>query len=93
MNNLIKSLSFSIYNLEPGESVYIEKVEIYENNSLYSTYNTETLSNAGINTTITPYNNWSMSINFKIGIWANQSKIVVTVRTENGKSYQYSINV
>ncbi len=34
-----------------------------------------------------------MSVNFKIDIWENQSKIVVTVRTENGKSYQYFINV
>ncbi|MFS0762388.1 immunoglobulin-like domain-containing protein [Peribacillus phoenicis] len=93
INNLIKSLSINIYNYESNESVFIEKVEIFENDSLYSTYTAEKLENSGINTTIAPYSSWGMTLNFKVGIWANQSKVVVTIRTENDKSYQYSIDI
>lgn len=93
INNLIKSLSINIYNYESNESVFIEKVEIFENDSLYSSYTPEKLENSGINTTIAPYSSWGMTLNFKVGIWANQSKVVVTIRTENDKSYQYSIDI
>jgi hypothetical protein len=93
INNVIKSLSISMINQESSESVFIEKVEIYENSRLFSSYSAEALQSSGINTTIAPYGNWGMSISFKLGIWANQSQVVVTVRTENNKTYQYSLNI
>ncbi|SHP76806.1 Bacterial Ig-like domain (group 3) [Mycobacteroides abscessus subsp. abscessus] len=92
INNVIKSLSISALNYESTEIV-IEKVEIYENNMLYSTYTSEALKNSGINTSISPYSSWGMSMNFKIGIWANQSKVVLTVKDKSNKTYQFTINI
>ncbi|OCA84613.1 hypothetical protein A8L44_09430 [Bacillus sp. FJAT-27986] len=93
INGVIKSFSISIINQEFSESVYIEKVDIYENNRLFTSHSAESLQNSGIKTDISPRSNWGMSISFKLGIWANQSEVVITVRTENGKTYQYPLSL
>ena len=90
INNLIKGLSINLYNHEQKEQVFIEKIEIYENGSLFTSYSPEFLQNSGIDTVINPYSNWGISINFRFGLWQNQSKVVVTVRTENDKLYKYT---
>ncbi|UKS55696.1 immunoglobulin-like domain-containing protein [Exiguobacterium acetylicum] len=90
INNLIQGLSINLYNYEPKEQVFIEKIEIYENGSLFTSYSPEALQNSGIDTVINPYSNWGISINFRFGLWQNQSKVVVTVRTENDKLYKYT---
>ncbi|MFJ7679691.1 immunoglobulin-like domain-containing protein [Peribacillus sp. NPDC097198] len=92
INNVIKSLSITLLNLEAKENVSIEQVQIYEKESLYKTFSKEDLENLG-NTTVKPSSNWGLNMSFKLGIWSNQSKVVVTIRTENNKSYQYSIDI
>ncbi|MDI3236409.1 DUF5011 domain-containing protein [Exiguobacterium antarcticum] len=77
INSLIKGLSINLYNAEPSEQVFIEKIEIYENGSLFTSYTPEALQNSGIDTVINPYSNWGISINFRFGIWQNQTKVIV----------------
>ncbi|WP_342433464.1 immunoglobulin-like domain-containing protein [Neobacillus sp. FSL H8-0543] len=93
INGLYKSLGITLNNYEQTETVSISKVEIFQNNSLFSSYSAETLQNSGISTTIAPNSNWGVSFNFALGIRENQSKIVVTVIAQNGKSYLYSIDI
>ena len=93
INNLIKGLSINLYNSEPSEQVFIEKIEIYENGSLFTSYTPEALQNSGIDTVINPYSNWGISINFRFGIWQNQTKVIVTIKTENDKLYKYAKDI
>nr|WP_275940684.1 immunoglobulin-like domain-containing protein [Neobacillus terrae] len=93
-NNLYKSFSLTLSSLEPEETVSIMKVDIYQNNSLYSSYTAQELQSAGISTTLGVYpSSWGMTINFALGIWQNQSKAVVTVSDPGGAKYQYSVNL
>lgn len=93
VNDLIKSLSISLYNLEQEEPIFIEKVEIYENDRLFTTYSANTLESNGIKTTVSPYASWQMSLTFKLGIWGNKSKVVITVRSKSNKTYQPILNI
>ncbi|WP_139063842.1 immunoglobulin-like domain-containing protein [Bacillus sp. FJAT-27986] len=90
VNGVIKNFSFTLLNQESTETVYVEKVEVYENNSLFTSYSASDIQNAGLSTEISPYSGWRFGLNFKVGIWEGQSKVVVTVKEENGKIYQYS---
>lgn len=93
INGVIKSLSFNLFNYESAETVYIDKVEIYESGRIFTTYSQSSLQSNGINTTINPYSNFGMSITFKLGIWENNSKVVITARTSKNKSYQYTLDL
>ncbi len=93
INNLLKSFTISMYNLENAETVYVEKVEIFEEGRSVANYSAEKLESEGINTTLNPRSEWKLSLSFKYGIWAGKSKAVVTVRTENNTSYNYSVDL
>lgn len=60
INNLIQGLSINLYNYEPKEQVFIEKIEIYENGSLFIILSGG-LQNSGIDTVINPYSNWELA--------------------------------
>ncbi|MTH54073.1 DUF5011 domain-containing protein, partial [Bacillus mangrovi] len=90
INNVIRSMEIDILNYEYQEKAYVEKIEIYEGNSLFTSYSKESLQNSGISTTINPRSNWGINISFKLGIWKNGSKVIVTVRNEKGNLYTYS---
>ena len=88
INNVINSLSIQIYNYDDSP-VKIEKVEIYEGGSLYSTYTASQLAESGISTTMVPNTNWGINVSFKLGMWIENSSVKVTVKAENGKMYEF----
>ncbi len=93
VNNVIKSFTISMVSKEATDTVYIEKVEIFEEGRRVANYSDEMLESEGINTILNPHSTWNFSLSFKVGIWAGKSKAVVTVKTENNKSYDYSVDL
>ena len=89
INDLAKSVSISFYNLD-SQKVTVEKVEIYEQNRLYSTYNKSALEASGISTEIDPMTQFGMSIQSKLGIWKDNSYVKFYIKSsENSKVYEY----
>ena len=82
INNLSQSISISMNNY--GEkSVIVNKIEVYESGTLFTTYTSEQLANSGISTEILPYGNWGMTITYKIGLWLDGSYVKYYVSTNN----------
>ncbi len=93
VNGVIKSLSFTLMNLDSYDSVYVEKVQFYNNNSLYRTFTAEEIQNNGLPTEIKPYGSWDFGVRFNIGgIQESKGKAVVTVKMDNGKIYEYTLS-
>ena len=90
INDSIRGISFKLKNLDSSETVFVEKVDVYKNGSLYTSKSAEDIKNAGLTTEIAPYSDWQLGLSFSPGIPKNQGSVVVTVKTENGKTYQYS---
>ena len=88
MNNVIKGVSVNLNNND-YETVTVESVEIYEDNRLSSSYNSQQLENSGINTSIYSGSRFNVNISFKYGIWKNRSEVVITVKNSQGQTYQY----
>jgi len=93
INGVIQRVSINLTNYDTEDAVTVDRVSIYENNSLVSSYSENDLINAGISPTVYPYSNWGISISFKLGIWQGKSKVIVTVKDKNGKTYDYSSNL
>ncbi|RDU37016.1 hypothetical protein DRW41_10000 [Neobacillus piezotolerans] len=87
-NNVIQSLAVNVYSRDE-QAVTVEKVEIYEKGRLYTTYTASDLESAGISATINPYASWGFSINYKYGMWLDNSKTKITVKTLNGKTFEF----
>lgn len=88
INNLIQSLSINVYSREE-EAVTVEKVELYEKGKLYKTYTATDLEPAGISMAINPYASWGFSVNFKLGMWLDNSSVKITVKTKNDKTFEF----
>ncbi|WP_050632263.1 immunoglobulin-like domain-containing protein [Bacillus andreraoultii] len=94
INGVITSFSISIINKESDETVYIDSLKVYEDNSIFSTYSSQTLQNSGISTILNPKESWGISIRYKYGgVWSGRSEAVVTVKTQNGKYYDYRVSL
>ncbi|MEC1697768.1 copper amine oxidase N-terminal domain-containing protein [Schinkia azotoformans] len=77
-----KAIGITVKN-NSNESAEIKKVEVYEKGNLLTTYSASELEQGGLKTTIKPSETWGMSINYKIGIWANDSYVKVHVKHNN----------
>ncbi|MFS0637389.1 Ig-like domain-containing protein [Mesobacillus foraminis] len=88
INNVIHSLAIQATNYDTVP-VTVEKVEIYESGSLFTTYTASKLTEANIPTVINQRSNWGFSLSFRFGMWLDNSKVKLTVRTDDGKSYEY----
>ncbi|WP_059173511.1 Ig-like domain-containing protein [Bacillus sp. FJAT-27445] len=88
INTVIQSLSINVYSRDE-QAVTVEKVELYEKGKLYTTYTASELEAAGIGTTINPYSSWGFSVNFKFGMWLDNSKTITTVKTQSGKTFEF----
>lgn len=88
INGLSRAISISMNNY--GEkSITINKIEVYEQGRLYSTYTASQLAASGIATEISPYKNFGMSINYKTGIWLDNSYVKFYV-TSNQNEFEYT---
>lgn len=87
INGLSRGISLSIYNRDKY-AVDIEKVEIYERGKLFNTYTPENLASSDISSNILPYENWSISVSSKLGIWVDNSFVRYTLSV-NGEEYVY----
>jgi SbsC C-terminal domain/Bacterial Ig-like domain (group 2)/Bacterial Ig-like domain (group 4) len=87
INGVIKGISMNVQNLD-SEKVTVEKIEIYERNTLYTTYTKENLETNGIATEISPGQPWGMSVSLKFGIWEDNSYVKFYLNS-NGKTYEY----
>jgi hypothetical protein len=56
-----------------SDSVTIEKIEVYESCTLHTSYSKVDLEGAGIQTELNLGNSVSFSIDFKYGIWKDNS--------------------
>ncbi|WP_409271302.1 Ig-like domain-containing protein [Neobacillus sp. SCS-31] len=92
INNVIQSLAVNVYSRDE-QAVTVEKVEIYEKGRLYTTYTASDLESAGISATINPYASWGFSINYKFGMWLDNSKTKITVKTQNGKTFEFETTI
>ncbi|WP_053367682.1 Ig-like domain-containing protein [Bacillus sp. FJAT-27245] len=88
INNVIQSLSVNVYSRDE-QAVTVEKVELYEKGRLYTTYTPSQLEDGGVATTINPYASWGFSVNFKYGMWLDNSSVKITVKTQNGKTFEF----
>gem|GEM_PF-1036831 len=91
INNVSQSLSLNILN-NGDRSVAISKIEVYEKGVLYSTYNSSDLITNNIPTDIAAGQQWGMNINYKLGIWLDNSYIKYYIDC-NGTSTQYKSNL
>lgn len=91
IGGLSKRLSLTIRN-NGTKSAYINKIEIYEQGKLATTYTDQELNDSAIETVIQPQESWGMSISFKLGIWLDNSYVKYYV-TANDTDYEYEINL
>ena len=69
--------------------ISITRIEIYEQGRYFTAYNASSLTNSGIPTTVLPYEQWGMSITFKLGIWLDNS-YVKYYYVANGENYEHT---
>lgn len=91
VNNVGRQLSLSMRN-NGTKPINIDKIEIYEQGSLSSTYTPQQLSSSGIETVVYPNENWGMSISYKVGIWLDGSYVKYYV-SANDTNYEYEISL
>lgn len=91
INNLSKQLSLNINN-NGSKPISINKIEVYERGNLVNTYSKNQLIANNIATTVTPLENWGMSINYKLGIWIDNSYVKYYIESE-GAPYEYTVNI
>lgn len=82
INGLSKGISMSINNLG-SKNVKINKIEIYESGMLFNTLTAEQLLNSNIPLDITAGSSWGISLNFKLGMWVNNSYVKYYVEANN----------
>ncbi|MGM0843321.1 MAG: S-layer homology domain-containing protein [Bacillota bacterium] len=80
INNVIKSVSTSFYNLS-DETVHVKKIEIYEGASKKTEYTETKLKDSGINTQISPSQQFSLGITYNFGglLKTNQNYVKYTI--------------
>ena len=66
INGYIKNLSINVLNRD-SEEIEIEKIEVYENNRLKTTYTNTNLINSGISTAVDPDQSWGINIGYNFG--------------------------
>lgn len=88
INTLSKMLSLNINNMGM-KPISITRIEIYEQGRYFTAYNASSLTNSGIPTTVLPYEQWGMSITFKLGIWLDNS-YVKYYYVANGENYEHT---
>ncbi|VUZ26858.1 Uncharacterised protein [Acetobacterium wieringae] len=91
INNVCKQLSLNIQNAG-SRSVKINRIEIYERGVLVNSYSASQLAESNIATDVSPLSNWGMAIDFKFGIWIDNSYVKYFVESD-GKPYEYSVNI
>lgn len=91
VNNLSHGLNLTMNN--SGEKpVNIDKIEIYQRGSLLSTYTPEDLESSDIPTVVHSNESWGMSIQYRLGIWLDNSYVKYYV-TANDTNYEYEISL
>ncbi|MGM0842266.1 MAG: S-layer homology domain-containing protein [Bacillota bacterium] len=89
INNVIKSLSTSFYNLSEN-TVTVKKVEIYEGGTKKSEYTESKLTDAGIDTEIGYYEQFSISITYNFGGLLASNGVYVLYTVESGQgTYEF----
>jgi hypothetical protein len=93
MNNVIKSLSTSFYNLSTN-NVTVKKVEIYEGETRKSQYTQPELEDVGIETEIGYYEQFSLSLTYNFGglLASNGVYVIYTVQSGQG-TYEFQSNI
>lgn len=91
VNDIIKGVGFTMKN-NGSKEVNIEKIEIYEKGILRTTYTPQTLSASGIETVVLPEASWGISIQYKIGIWTENSYAKFYL-SANNTTYEYEISL
>ncbi|WP_061809026.1 S-layer homology domain-containing protein [Rossellomorea vietnamensis] len=89
INNVIKSLSTSFYNLSEN-TVTVKKVEIYEGGTKKSEYTESKLMDAGIDTEIGYYEQFSLGITYNFGGLLASNGVYVLYTVESGQgTYEF----
>ncbi|WP_160918109.1 cell wall-binding repeat-containing protein [Guptibacillus hwajinpoensis] len=83
-NSYFNSYTISLKNNTQRE-LEVDRVEIYENGRLFSTYSKQRLSESNIPTSIYPSNSWSIGFNFRFGLSKENSYYIVYIQN-NGHS-------
>uniref|UniRef100_UPI001A9A580C Ig-like domain-containing protein n=1 Tax=Clostridium akagii TaxID=91623 RepID=UPI001A9A580C len=87
INGICKSLSLNLEN-DGSKPVTINKIEVYQNGILVTTYTSSDLTAAGISTTVESKQNWQSGIDYALGITLNNSYVMYYTES-NGSPYQY----
>lgn len=91
INNVCKQLSLNIQNIGT-KPVTINKIEVYEQGNLVSTYTNSQLIDNNITTNITPSESWGMSISYKFGIWIDNSYVKYYLESD-GSPYEFTVDI
>ncbi|WP_226654797.1 cell wall-binding repeat-containing protein [Guptibacillus hwajinpoensis] len=83
-NSYFNSYTISLKNNTQRE-LEVDKVEIYENGRLFSSYSKQRLSESNVPTSIYPSNSWSIGFNFRFGLSKENSYYIVYIQN-NGHS-------
>ena len=93
LGSYLYSYGITLTNYIP-KVINIEKVEIYENGILNTTFSKDTLISSGISTVINANSQWGISLSWRIGFSAKNSYIIVYINN-NGQIIpcEYPISV
>ena len=91
INGYIENLSINVLNRD-SEDISIDKIEVYENNKLKTTYTNTNLINSGISTVVEPYQSWGINIRYNFGgINEATSSVKIYVKS-NDQTFVYDSN-
>ncbi|MFL8939031.1 Ig-like domain-containing protein [Rossellomorea oryzaecorticis] len=89
INNVIKSLSTSFNNMSEN-TVIVKKVEIFEGTTKKSEYSQADLNNAGIDTEISQYEKFGISITYNYGGLLASNGVYVKYTVQSGQgTYEF----
>lgn len=91
INNICQQLSLNIQNIGT-KPVAINKIEVYGQGNLVSTYTSSQLIDNNIATNVPPTESWGMSLNFKFGIWIDNSYVKYYLESD-GSPYEYTVDI
>ena len=91
INNVCKQLSLNFQNIGT-KPVTINKIEVYEQGNLVSTYTSSQLMDNNIMTKIIPSESWGMSLSYKFGIWIDNSYVKYYLESD-GSPYEYTVDI
>ncbi|RLQ94871.1 S-layer homology domain-containing protein [Falsibacillus albus] len=92
INGVINGVNTSFYNLSE-DTIQVEKVEVYEGSTKRAEFSAQNMQDSGITTEIPAYQQFGMSISFKLGLWATSENYVKYTISVGDDTYEYISNI